>query len=580
MPVFSVGDNTGHSPGDMGIASIPELEQSASYSTGATDSNDVKAAFSPEVKTTDSCPLQSKDQVRPNILAPGVDIYSSVPQGAGPSALYVSKSGTSMAAAHVSGASALMLEAAGGAGSITTNDYKLDGHLNASATTTVTGCTLTCRRLDVFAAVQRVRKDGILQGRVTYMDGLTERGLANAKISAFPASGLARITYSDANGNYILRKLDGVYTVEVRGPVTVVGGNVIGWIRQRITGVTIGSKDTVVRNFQMQRAPNRPLDGDVLRYASGDAAAGVTVRLEGTPLTATTNSVGHFTFSAVPDPSIPDPALGDSTTDYELVTDGDRCSDLKRQSIIINGSLMTNDLPNTLQIVRALRRDTFGYYCVEKPIDYIAGTSPLNLRGDDEFGEVAIPFTFPFYGIARNSVFISTNGFARFDSGSSEFGNTGLPNAVSPNAAAYPFWDDLTMDSRSSILTTTTADSFVVEWRRMTFAPGFFDRITFTMTLHRNGDIEFQYKQVDNATRPKGTSATIGLENHKGDDAFQYSNAEAIVQTGKSILFSPALQVGVVRGTVRGLSAEAVPFARVTAISETDSVPRTVTADA
>ncbi|MEO7803069.1 MAG: carboxypeptidase regulatory-like domain-containing protein, partial [Actinomycetota bacterium] len=42
----------------------------------------------------------------------------------------------------------------------------------------------------------------------------------------------------------------------------------------------------------------------------------------------------------------------------------------------------------------------------------------------------------------------------------------------------------------------------------------------------------------------------------------------------------PALQVGVVRGTVRGLSAEAVPFARVTAISETDSVPRTVTADA
>ena len=103
FPSFSIGNSgpgasTTGSPGNVPSA----------YGVGATDLNDVIASFSSRGPVTWNSPPYVGTWTKPDISAPGVDIFSSVPGG---SWEYSGWSGTSMAAPHVSGTVALMLQA-------------------------------------------------------------------------------------------------------------------------------------------------------------------------------------------------------------------------------------------------------------------------------------------------------------------------------------------------------------------------------------------------------------------------------------------------------------------------------------
>jgi hypothetical protein len=158
---------------------------------------------------------------------------------------------------------------------------------------------------------------------------------------------------------------------------------------------------------------------------------------------------------------------------------------------------------------------------------------------DDENYEMALPFTFRFYGIDYTSVTISMNGYLTFETPATgtetQVNDCGL-NATPPGATIAVFWDDLYANNTAP---STGALSYLVdgaapdrrltiEWRDMdayypagnnSFTQGV--RVTHEVVLHETGTIEMHYgprtapvspNKDCGADRHRGCSATIGLE--------------------------------------------------------------------
>ena len=117
-----------------------------------------------------------------------------------------------------------------------------------------------------------------------------------------------------------------------------------------------------------------------------------------------------------------------------------------------------------------------------------------------------------------------------------------IPSSTTPNAAIYPFWDDLLLDASSQVRTAVTGTApnrqFIIEYRNATFfqVPTSV-RLDFEVVLGENGDIDFHYRNLGPDVRELGNSATIGIENRNGTDALQISFNTAALDESRSLRF-------------------------------------------
>jgi hypothetical protein len=487
FPAFSNGNsgpscNTSGSPGDY----------AESYSVGAFDVNNAIASFSSRGSAT-------LGGIKPDIAAPGVNVRSAWNNGS-----YNSISGTSMAAPHLAGAVALMWSAA----------PTLLGDVNSTRTildqTAVDTSDLTCGgtaannnvwgegKLDAFAAVDQSPRGpvGTLQGTVTN----ASTGAALSGISVQAAGPSNRATTTNASGAYSLQLPVGTYTLTVSG---------FGYATQTITGIAITANTTTTRNVALTPAPAYTVSGTV-RTSSGAAIPNATVTILNTPIApVTTNASGQYSFASVP------------AGTYNIQATSDVCRNPQTQSVSVSAATTAN-------FTLTQRGDGSRYVCEIATFSYVQANTVLSLTGDDAATAVTLPFTFNFYGTNYNTAYVSTNGFLNFAASNSSFSNATIPSTGVPNAAIYPFWDDLNVDSTASVRTqllgTAPNRQFVIEWRNVHFYGDTTRRVDFEVILNENGQILTQYRNLAADGREQGNSATVGVENAAGTTALQFSS--------------------------------------------------------
>jgi glucose/arabinose dehydrogenase len=190
--------------------------------------------------------------------------------------------------------------------------------------------------------------------------------------------------------------------------------------------------------------------------------------------------------------------------------------------------------------------DSFGYTCAtttSRPF-VPANDTVLPLTGDEAVTQISLPFGFPLYGESHGTAWVSTNGFLSFvDPASPAGANAPVPSTGPPNAALYPFWDDLVARADSTVRTALVGTApnrrFVVEWRNSGLYGSSSARITFEAVLTEQGEITFSYADLAANGREQGDSATVAIEDGTGAVALSHATNQPVLRNGTSVVFTP-----------------------------------------
>ncbi len=258
FPSFSIGNSGQGSSGSPG--NVP-----SAFGVGATNSDDEVASFSSGENVYWNTPPYVGYYLKPDISAPGVSVKSSVPGGG-----YATYNGTSMAAPHITGTVALLLQAEP---NLTVSQLK-----QAIIDTCIDYGTVGqddrygWGRVDALAAVTLIAPSGTLQGTIKET---LENPLSGAIIKIIETEAQ---TTSNANGNYNIALAEGTYTVEV---------SLYGYITQTRNNVQITTDQITIENFSLSPAPSGTIAGIVTNAANGNPL-GATIQVINTPVNPVT----------------------------------------------------------------------------------------------------------------------------------------------------------------------------------------------------------------------------------------------------------------------------------------------------
>ena len=277
FPAFSAGNN---GPGVGTVGSPGSFAES--FASGATDINDVVASFSSRG------PSPLTNEIKPDVVAPGVSVRSSVPSNG-----YGSFNGTSMASPHSTGLAALLLSAA--------PNLDLDTLENMLRQTAVDlgipgpDMDYGYGRLDALAAMQRLVSSGDLTGIVR--DLATLSPIAGAEVRT-QGQGLDVTVTADANGTFSMTYLlNGAYTVTA---VTY------GYEPLTLTNVLIVTGTVTTQNFDLVALPRHTVSGHVYDAISPTVPlTNALVTVQNTPLPAVpTDATGFYSITVAEGPAV------------------------------------------------------------------------------------------------------------------------------------------------------------------------------------------------------------------------------------------------------------------------------------
>ncbi|GAB4086863.1 hypothetical protein GCM10028784_34930 [Myceligenerans cantabricum] len=522
-------------------------EYENTYSAGAYDVNGNIASFS-------SRGPGENGVTTPNIAAPGVDVRSSVPGGG-----YSSSSGTSMATPHLAGAVALLWSAAPAlVGDIEGTKEVLD---QTAIDTEDLQCGGTAEenyvwgegKLDIAAAIDAAPTagTGTVEGVVT---DEAEEPIAGA--SVLVDGERDRTVTTGADGAFSATVLSGDYDVSA---------SAFGYLTSTPEPVTVGEDESVSVSIALEAAPTHTVSGAVA-FDDGSPVAGAPVSLGSNFEDVTTDEDGSFAFADVPEGTYP----------LSVVMGG--CASSFAEDVVVDGDV---DVPVTIEALV----DDAGYSCTVSTGDYLTGDTDTGLSGDDSSTTVSLPFDFTYYGESYDTAYVTTNGHVNFLAASSVYANTSIPAASVPNAAVYPFWDDLYFVSgESGLYEGTTAvdgtDAYVLEFRDVALYSDRDARLDFSVTLLANGDVVLGYGELDGTgDTAAGSSASVGIENADGTVGLEYSYNTAALSEGLSITYD-APPLATLSGIVKDFNTkDPVAGATVSMTGTGDTVETVTTGD-
>ncbi len=259
--VFSAGNN-GPYAGTIGSpASYPEA-----FSVGAVDSVKLPASFS-------SRGPSPWNEVKPEISAPGVNILSSYPGGG-----YIKMSGTSMAAPHVAGVAALLIQANPNL-SVDQLEQTLISSaepLGSNIPNNDTGYGL----VNAFTAVLQVTQNGVLQGSVVSAENNQGIPYPTVTITNRDTLNPIQIVISgNGNGFYQVALLPGVYDITF---------SAFGYESKTIYSQSIITNQATTVNVSLTPIQSAILSGKVLD-AVNSTPLSATIHVEGSPIQLQTN---------------------------------------------------------------------------------------------------------------------------------------------------------------------------------------------------------------------------------------------------------------------------------------------------
>ncbi|MBU5465821.1 S8 family serine peptidase [Virgibacillus sp. MSJ-26] len=254
FPVFAAGNVDSDNPGGPESVASP-ANYPESFAVGATDIVDKVASFSLRGPSP-------YDEIKPDVVAPGQVIRSSIP-GDG----YAENSGTSMAAPAVAGVAGLMRSV-----DKTISPDQLEDILTSTA------IPLTDEEyedspnngygyglVDALNAVLSIELGvGSLEGNVKNEDG--EALQANITLK-----GQDRTVSTDpADGSYTLRYAAGEYQVAAKA---------YGYYEDEQT-ITLEDGETKIKDFTLEAIPERTIHGQITDDVTGEVIEGATLSLK------------------------------------------------------------------------------------------------------------------------------------------------------------------------------------------------------------------------------------------------------------------------------------------------------------